>query len=39
MHEKRRFVVLEHHWNGVHWDLMVETFPGGARRNCRPGQP
>jgi hypothetical protein len=20
-----RFVVLEHHWNGVHWDLMLEA--------------
>jgi hypothetical protein len=20
-----RFVLLEHHWNGVHWDLMLET--------------
>jgi hypothetical protein len=19
-----RFVLLEHHWNGVHWDLMLE---------------
>ncbi|SIO01474.1 DNA polymerase Ligase (LigD) [Singulisphaera sp. GP187] len=19
-----RFVILEHHWNGVHWDLMLE---------------
>src|SRR3954471_25058383 len=22
--EPRRFVVLEHEWNGVHWDFMVE---------------
>jgi hypothetical protein len=21
----RRFVVLEHVWNGVHWDLMLDT--------------
>lgn len=20
-----RFVVLEHHWNGVHWDLMLDV--------------
>jgi hypothetical protein len=20
----RRFVLLEHQWNGVHWDLMLE---------------
>lgn len=19
-----RFVILEHHWNGVHWDIMLE---------------
>ena len=24
-----RFVLLEHRWNGVHWDLMFETAPGG----------
>ena len=22
--EQRRFVVLEHEWNGVHWDFMIE---------------
>ena len=22
--QNRRFAVLEHRWNGVHWDLMVE---------------
>lgn len=25
-----RFVLLEHRWNGVHWDLMLET--GGSLR-------
>ena len=28
----RRFVVLEHRWNGVHYDFMVETAPGGPLR-------
>jgi hypothetical protein len=28
----RRFVVLEHHWNGVHWDFMVEVGPGAVLR-------
>jgi hypothetical protein len=28
----RRFVVLEHHWNGVHWDFMIEVSPGAALR-------
>lgn len=27
-----RFVFLEHRWNGVHWDFMLETEPGGALR-------
>ncbi len=22
-----RFAVLEHSWNGVHWDLLLETVP------------
>src|SRR5438270_13660234 len=22
--EQRRFVVLEHKWNGMHWDFMIE---------------
>jgi DNA polymerase Ligase (LigD) len=22
--EQRRFVVLEHEWNGIHWDFMIE---------------
>jgi hypothetical protein len=30
--DPRRFVVLEHHWNGVHWDFMVEVGPGAALR-------
>jgi hypothetical protein len=30
--DPRRFVVLEHHWNGVHWDFMVEIGPGAALR-------
>ena len=24
----RRFVVLEHRWEGVHWDFLVEDGPG-----------
>ena len=24
----RRFAVLEHHWDGVHWDFLVEDGPG-----------
>ncbi len=32
MFDRRRFVVLEHRWNGVHWDFMVETAPGGPLR-------
>lgn len=27
-----RFVLLEHRWDGVHWDLMLETGPGGPLR-------
>lgn len=27
-----RFVLLEHHWNGLHWDLMIEREPGGRLR-------
>ncbi len=26
-----RFVLLEHCWNGVHWDLMLETAEGPLR--------
>ncbi len=28
----RRFVLLEHRWNGVHWDLMLETGEAGSLR-------
>jgi hypothetical protein len=27
-----RFVLLEHCWNEVHWDLMLEVEPGGPLR-------
>ena len=27
----RRFVLLEHRWNGVHWDFMLETAEGPLR--------
>lgn len=27
-----RYVILEHHWQGVHWDLMIEAAPEGALR-------
>jgi len=27
-----RFVLLEHDWNGSHWDFMLETEPGGPLR-------
>ena len=26
------FVLLEHRWNGLHYDLMLETEPGGCLR-------
>lgn len=32
MDDRRRFVVLEHRWAGVHWDFMVEVAPGGPLR-------
>ena len=32
-----RFVVLEHDWNGVHWDLMIEV--GTAFRTWRLEAP
>jgi hypothetical protein len=25
--ERRRFTILEHHWNGIHWDFLVEDGP------------
>ncbi len=25
----RQFVILEHRWDGLHYDFMVETAPGG----------
>jgi hypothetical protein len=28
----RRFVVLEHSWDGVHWDFMLEQPGGGSLR-------
>ncbi len=27
-----RFVVLEHEWDGIHWDLMLEVEDGGVLR-------
>lgn len=27
----RRFVLLEHRWDGVHWDFMLESEEGGLR--------
>lgn len=27
-----RFVILEHRWAGVHWDIMLEREPGGPLR-------
>ncbi len=27
-----RFVLLEHQWNGVHWDFMLEVETGGCLR-------
>ena len=32
MEDRRRFVVLEHRWDGVHWDFMVEVAAGGSLR-------
>lgn len=34
-----RFVLLEHRWNGVHWDLMLERSPGGALRTWAVDEP
>ena len=28
-----RFVLLEHHWNGVHWDFLLERPDGAALRS------
>ncbi len=25
--DRRRFAILEHHWDGVHWDFVVEDGP------------
>jgi hypothetical protein len=25
--ETRKFAILEHHWNGIHWDFLVEDGP------------
>ncbi len=25
--DSRRFAILEHHWDGVHWDFLVEDGP------------
>lgn len=33
MDDRRRFVVLEHRWDGVHWDFLVETGPDGPLRS------
>ncbi len=33
MDERRRFVVLEHRWDGIHWDFLVEVAPGGPLRS------
>ncbi len=30
LRDAARFVILEHQWNGVHWDLMLEQ--GGVLR-------
>lgn len=35
----RRFVVLEHSWNGVHWDLMLEQPGGGSLRTWALDSP
>jgi hypothetical protein len=32
-----RFVILEHHWNGVHWDVMFEV--DGALRTWAVDRP
>ena len=35
MDDRRRFVVLEHRWDGVHWDFLVEV---GRAGRCGPGR-
>jgi hypothetical protein len=35
--DQRRFVILEHRWDGIHWDFMVETAPGGPLRTWAVG--
>jgi hypothetical protein len=32
-----RFVILEHDWNGIHWDFMLEA--GGSLRTWAIGEP
>jgi DNA polymerase Ligase (LigD) len=34
-----RFVLLEHQWNGVHWDLMLEVETGGDLRTWAFDEP
>jgi hypothetical protein len=34
-----RFVVLEHVWNGVHWDVMLESEEGGPLRTWAVDAP
>ncbi len=34
-----RFVVLEHRWKGVHWDVMLETRLGGPLRTWAVVEP
>jgi DNA polymerase Ligase (LigD) len=34
-----RFVLLEHHWNGIHWDFMLETPDGAALRTWAVDAP
>lgn len=34
-----RFAVLEHRWNGLHWDLFLETKPGGPLQSWAIDEP
>lgn len=34
-----RFVLLEHQWNGVHWDFILEVEPGGRLRTWAFDEP